>query len=45
MWFHQSRVADVEWITGLDFLQGSTRPLPELLRLKARPTADIHRRT
>uniref|UniRef100_A0A3B4UIQ1 Venom phosphodiesterase 1-like n=1 Tax=Seriola dumerili TaxID=41447 RepID=A0A3B4UIQ1_SERDU len=32
MWFHQSRVRDVEWITGLDFYQGSNRPIPELLR-------------
>ncbi|KAF3706981.1 Ectonucleotide pyrophosphatase/phosphodiesterase family member 3 [Channa argus] len=23
MWFHQARVRDVEWITGLDFYQGS----------------------
>uniref|UniRef100_A0A3P8SRM9 Ectonucleotide pyrophosphatase/phosphodiesterase 1 n=1 Tax=Amphiprion percula TaxID=161767 RepID=A0A3P8SRM9_AMPPE len=43
MWFHQSRVRDVEWITGLDFYQGSTRPIPELLRMKTRPTAAIHR--
>uniref|UniRef100_A0A3B4UI61 Venom phosphodiesterase 1-like n=1 Tax=Seriola dumerili TaxID=41447 RepID=A0A3B4UI61_SERDU len=34
MWFHQSRVRDVEWITGLDFYQGSNRPIPELLRVK-----------
>uniref|UniRef100_A0A8D3E3T6 SMB domain-containing protein n=1 Tax=Scophthalmus maximus TaxID=52904 RepID=A0A8D3E3T6_SCOMX len=34
MWFHQSRVRDVEWITGLDFYQGSGRPITELLRLK-----------
>ncbi|XP_071369473.1 venom phosphodiesterase 2-like, partial [Centroberyx affinis] len=44
MWFHQSRVRDVEWITGLDFYQGSARPIPELLRLKTRPTAAIHRK-
>ncbi|XP_071765047.2 venom phosphodiesterase CdcPDE [Centroberyx gerrardi] len=44
MWFHQSRVRDVEWITGLDFYQGSVRPIPELLRLKTRPTAAIHRK-
>ncbi|XP_051811061.1 venom phosphodiesterase 1 [Acanthochromis polyacanthus] len=43
MWFHQSRVRDVEWITGLDFYQGSNRPIPELLRMKTRPTAAIHR--
>ncbi|KAM9839059.1 venom phosphodiesterase CdcPDE [Aulostomus maculatus] len=41
MWFHQSRVRDVEWITGLDFYQDSNRPIAELLRLKARPTAAI----
>uniref|UniRef100_A0A8C5CIJ4 SMB domain-containing protein n=1 Tax=Gadus morhua TaxID=8049 RepID=A0A8C5CIJ4_GADMO len=35
MWFHQSRVRDVEWITGLDFYQGSGRPITELLQLKA----------
>lgn len=39
IWFHQARVRDVEWITGLDFYQESQRPLPELLRLKTRPTA------
>lgn len=44
MWFHQSRVRDVEWITGLDFYQGSNRPVPELLRVKTLPTAAIHRR-
>uniref|UniRef100_A0A3B4UIJ6 Venom phosphodiesterase 1-like n=1 Tax=Seriola dumerili TaxID=41447 RepID=A0A3B4UIJ6_SERDU len=44
MWFHQSRVRDVEWITGLDFYQGSNRPIPELLRVKTRPTAAIHRK-
>ncbi|KAJ8000146.1 hypothetical protein DPEC_G00201820 [Dallia pectoralis] len=44
MWFHQSRVRDVEWITGLDFYQGSSRPVPELLRIKTRPTAAIHKR-
>uniref|UniRef100_A0A8D3AS20 SMB domain-containing protein n=1 Tax=Scophthalmus maximus TaxID=52904 RepID=A0A8D3AS20_SCOMX len=44
MWFHQSRVRDVEWITGLDFYQGSGRPITELLRLKTRPTAAIHRK-
>ncbi|KAM6973003.1 ectonucleotide pyrophosphatase/phosphodiesterase family member 3 [Aplochiton taeniatus] len=44
LWFHQSRVRDVEWITGLDFYQGSLRPIPELLRLKVRPTAAIHRK-
>ncbi|XP_047460671.1 venom phosphodiesterase 1 [Mugil cephalus] len=44
MWFHQSRVRDVEWITGLDFYQGSKRPIPELLRVKTRPTATIHRK-
>ncbi|XP_054461497.1 venom phosphodiesterase 1 [Anoplopoma fimbria] len=44
MWFHQSRVRDVEWITGLDFYQGSNRPIAELLRMKTRPTAAIHRK-
>lgn len=44
MWFHQSRVRDVEWITGLDFYQGGSRPIPELLRLKTRPTAAVHRK-
>uniref|UniRef100_A0A7N8XK68 Venom phosphodiesterase 1-like n=1 Tax=Mastacembelus armatus TaxID=205130 RepID=A0A7N8XK68_9TELE len=44
MWFHQSRVRDVELITGLDFYQGSDRPIPELLRVKTRPTAAIHRK-
>ncbi|KAA8591254.1 hypothetical protein FQN60_002197 [Etheostoma spectabile] len=44
MWFHQSRVRDVEWITGLDFYQESSRPIPELLRIKTRPTAAIHRK-
>lgn len=45
MWFHQSRVRDVELITGLDFYQDSSRPIPELLRVKTRPTAAIHRKT
>ncbi|XP_029023583.1 ectonucleotide pyrophosphatase/phosphodiesterase family member 3 isoform X2 [Betta splendens] len=44
LWFHQSRVRDVEWITGLDFYQGSSRPIPELLRVKTRPTAAIQRK-
>ncbi|KAK7898186.1 hypothetical protein WMY93_019039 [Mugilogobius chulae] len=44
MWFHQSRVRDVELLTGLDFYQGSSRPITELLQLKTRPTADIHRK-
>ncbi|XP_077404872.1 venom phosphodiesterase CdcPDE isoform X4 [Vanacampus margaritifer] len=39
IWFHQARVRDVEWITGLDFYQDSQRPLHELLQLKTRPTA------
>uniref|UniRef100_A0AAY4DE56 SMB domain-containing protein n=1 Tax=Denticeps clupeoides TaxID=299321 RepID=A0AAY4DE56_9TELE len=43
LWFHQSRVRDVEWITGLDFFQDSIRPVAELLRVKSRPTAAIHR--
>ncbi|XP_051991794.1 ectonucleotide pyrophosphatase/phosphodiesterase family member 3 isoform X1 [Xyrauchen texanus] len=42
LWMHQSRVRDVEWITGLDFYQDSDQPIPELLRLKTRPTAAIH---
>lgn len=44
MWFHQTRVRDVEWITGLDFYQGSARPITELLRMKTRPTAAIQRK-
>uniref|UniRef100_A0A3B3DH13 SMB domain-containing protein n=1 Tax=Oryzias melastigma TaxID=30732 RepID=A0A3B3DH13_ORYME len=44
MWFHQARVKDVELITGLDFYQGSNRPVPELLKIKTRPTAAIHRK-
>uniref|UniRef100_A0A3Q4I2I5 Ectonucleotide pyrophosphatase/phosphodiesterase family member 3-like n=1 Tax=Neolamprologus brichardi TaxID=32507 RepID=A0A3Q4I2I5_NEOBR len=44
MWFHQARVRDVEWLTGLDFYQGSNRPVPELLRVKTRPTAAIYRK-
>uniref|UniRef100_A0A671VE76 Venom phosphodiesterase 1-like n=1 Tax=Sparus aurata TaxID=8175 RepID=A0A671VE76_SPAAU len=43
MWFHQSRVRDVEWVTGLDFYQDSSRPIPELLKMKTRPTAAIQR--
>lgn len=43
MWFHQSRVRDVEWVTGLDFYQESSRPIPELLKMKTRPTAAIQR--
>ncbi|KAM4538947.1 venom phosphodiesterase CdcPDE [Odontesthes bonariensis] len=44
MWFHQARVRDVEWISGLDLYQGSSRSLPELLMVKTRPTAAIHRK-
>ncbi|KAK5910753.1 hypothetical protein CgunFtcFv8_004989 [Champsocephalus gunnari] len=44
MWFHQARIRDVEWITGLDFYQESDRPIPELLKVKTRPTAAIHRK-
>lgn len=44
MWFHQSRVRDVEWITGLDFYQDGNRPIPELLRVKTRPTSAIQRK-
>ncbi|KAJ8394659.1 hypothetical protein AAFF_G00044620 [Aldrovandia affinis] len=44
MWFHQCKVKDVELITGLDFYQGSNRPIPELLQLKAKPTSAIHRK-
>uniref|UniRef100_A0A3P9J0C8 SMB domain-containing protein n=1 Tax=Oryzias latipes TaxID=8090 RepID=A0A3P9J0C8_ORYLA len=44
MWFHQARVRDVELITGLDFYQGSKRPVAELLKTKTRPTAAIHRK-
>ncbi|KAL4630020.1 ectonucleotide pyrophosphatase/phosphodiesterase family member 3-like [Arapaima gigas] len=43
IWFHQSRVRDVELITGLDFYQESTRPVAELLKLKSHPTAAISR--
>ncbi|XP_076610713.1 venom phosphodiesterase 1 [Chaetodon auriga] len=43
MWFHKSRVRDIEWIAGLDFYQGSKRPIPELLKLKTRPTSAIER--
>ncbi|XP_033848716.1 venom phosphodiesterase [Acipenser ruthenus] len=43
LWFHQSKVTDVEWITGLDFYQDSNRPVPDLLRMKTRPTSAIHR--
>ncbi|MBN3324710.1 ENPP3 phosphodiesterase, partial [Atractosteus spatula] len=43
IWFHQSKVKDVEWITGLDFYQDSKRPISELLRIKTRPTSAIHR--
>lgn len=44
MWFHQSRVRDVELLTGLDLYQGSSRPITELLQMKTRPTADIRRK-
>lgn len=44
IWFHQSRVRDVEWITGLDFYSGSGRPVSELLKMKTRPTAAIQRK-
>lgn len=44
MWFHQARVRDVEWLTGLDLFQESGRQIPELLRMKTRPTAAIHRK-
>ncbi|MEQ2207934.1 hypothetical protein XENOCAPTIV_021374, partial [Xenoophorus captivus] len=44
LWFHQSRVRDVEWVTGLEFYSGSVRPVPELLILKTRPTAVIQRK-
>lgn len=44
IWFHQARVRDVEWLTGLDFYQDSNRPLADLLRMKARPTAAIERK-
>ncbi|XP_040909967.1 venom phosphodiesterase 1 [Toxotes jaculatrix] len=44
MWFHQARVRDVEWITGLDFYQDVNQPIAELLSLKTRPTAAIHRK-
>lgn len=44
MWFHQSRVRDVELLTGLDLYQGSSRPIAELLQMKTRPTAAIRRK-
>ncbi|XP_035241160.1 ectonucleotide pyrophosphatase/phosphodiesterase family member 3 [Anguilla anguilla] len=44
VWFHQCRVRDVELLTGLDFYQDSNRTISELLQLKARPTAAIHRK-
>ncbi|XP_046716079.1 venom phosphodiesterase CdcPDE isoform X2 [Silurus meridionalis] len=44
LWFHQVRVRDVEWITGLDFLGKSGRPIPEVLQIKTRPTATVHRK-
>uniref|UniRef100_A0A8C6TQX9 Ectonucleotide pyrophosphatase/phosphodiesterase family member 3 n=1 Tax=Neogobius melanostomus TaxID=47308 RepID=A0A8C6TQX9_9GOBI len=44
MWFHQSRVRDVELLAGLDLYQGSSRPITELLQMKTRPTADIRRK-
>ncbi|XP_047675276.1 venom phosphodiesterase 1-like isoform X3 [Tachysurus fulvidraco] len=44
LWFHQSRVRDIEWITGLDFFEKSGRPVPEILRIKTRPTAAIQRK-
>uniref|UniRef100_A0A8C6PLY6 Venom phosphodiesterase 1-like n=1 Tax=Nothobranchius furzeri TaxID=105023 RepID=A0A8C6PLY6_NOTFU len=44
IWFHQSRVRDVEWITGLDFYQGSGQLVAELLSMKTRPTAAIQRK-
>ncbi|XP_077599311.1 venom phosphodiesterase CdcPDE [Stigmatopora nigra] len=39
IWFHQTRVKDVELMTGLDLYQDSQRPISELLQLKTRPTA------
>ncbi|XP_038135669.1 venom phosphodiesterase 1 [Cyprinodon tularosa] len=44
IWFHQSRVRDVELVTGLDFYSGSSLPVPELLKMKTRPTAAIKRK-
>lgn len=44
VWFHQSRVKDVELLAGLDLYQGSSRPITELLQMKTRPTADIRRK-
>ncbi len=43
MWFHQARVRDVEWITGLDFYQDSNIELSDVLRMKTRPTSAIKR--
>ncbi|XP_017578041.1 ectonucleotide pyrophosphatase/phosphodiesterase family member 3 [Pygocentrus nattereri] len=45
VWFHQARISDVELLTGLNFFQDSGRPIPEVLRVKTRPTAAIHRKT
>lgn len=44
IWFHQARVRDVEWLTGLDFYQDSNRTVAELLKMKTRPTAAIERK-
>ncbi|XP_034016259.1 ectonucleotide pyrophosphatase/phosphodiesterase family member 3 [Thalassophryne amazonica] len=43
MWFHQARVKDVEWLTGLDLYQENTEG-SQLLQLKTRPTVSIHRK-
>lgn len=43
MWFHQARVRDVEWITGLDFYQDLNMNITDVLRLKAFPTVAIKR--
>lgn len=43
MWFHKARIRDVEWITGLDFYQGSKRPVEELIHLKTRPCSTYSR--
>ncbi|KAI4876707.1 hypothetical protein NFI96_017986, partial [Prochilodus magdalenae] len=44
LWFHQSRVKDVEILTGLNLFQDSGRPIPEILQVKTRPTVAIQRR-
>ncbi|TSP90487.1 Ectonucleotide pyrophosphatase/phosphodiesterase family member 3 [Bagarius yarrelli] len=44
LWFHQSRVRDIEWITGLEFFEKSGQTLADVLRIKTQPTAAIYRK-